>query len=780
MSFYLDDFSDDDRQTSSQTCPHCGSASFYNDPVTGALTCSSCYTQSQTATQEELDYDEGIGLAATGGKRTNNLRRRGTGGGGKGRKLRPLAEYDRSKRLPDAESCCLAFQWLLWDASKRVSKLAGIRDDGTSNSNQYIFDAGGSEQHSVMERTVKKIWFAYLQIWTEATEYYSKEYPEMRVSFRDCFLEDIRKGHLMRHLSVTVGKRVEDEILEKMQKRLKEKQYQSYGEDDDNSISCTESGLSSFNDSYGGDEIDYDGEAEPKSRKRKRQPSLTVAQLCKRLFPAKPKCHPNGICQIHPHLAALKVQPSMTLLLAILQLAMTYLKTGVAPHHLTMWVANGQLPHALNGYALLPSNLKERVETVKKFFTRSFVPPAGVVADLTNTLATACGLFGDGLQENTRGTRLQQANATLLNFDVSHLSDIADLSPIKGVDDNSVANADVADKDTHHQKSLYNVPLLAARMVQDFGFDQVVFNNTLALMGVVHNDSRGVMDNEDGGGDIDSQTESRNATGDPAKNNTTPPRLKSASPDKLYTPLHVAAVIVVACKLRPGWESWKIANLHAGTDTSSSDPKQHSRPALFVPWNESQLGLLGNGPTLDHYLGFLEETAFNGVEAPANVTQFFQSLERDTIARPPVQKSLEKMSASTKSTVPHTRAKVTPNIILSGASNPNNPSSLPSSPQGRYNLVNNIGRYTSYQYRTHNNQKVLGLEPYHPHYCRLLEYMCYIIEETNTGKLHSLVEMFEKELLMPLCRQFEETIPQKRSKNKVKRQRVKKAEEPLK
>jgi hypothetical protein len=37
-----------------------------------------------------------------------------------------------------------------------------------------------------------------------------------------------------------------------------------------------------------------------------------------------------------------------------------------------MWVSNGQLPHALNGYALMPSRLKEKVEMVKPFFTRSY------------------------------------------------------------------------------------------------------------------------------------------------------------------------------------------------------------------------------------------------------------------------------------------------------------------------------------------------------------------------------------------------------------------------
>ena len=47
------------------------------------------------------------------------------------------------------------------------------------------------------------------------------------------------------------------------------------------------------------------------------------------------------------------------------------------------------------------------------------------------------------------------------------------------------------------------------------------------------------------------------------------------------------------------------------------------------------------------------------------------------------------------------------------------------------------------------NKKILGDEPYHPHYCRLLEYICYIIEEPKTAMLHNMVEEYEKELLLP-------------------------------
>jgi hypothetical protein len=372
MSFYLDDYIGDGGQTSTETCPNCSGTEFYNDYITGARICSSCYTQSQTATQEELDYDEGIALAATGkgAKRMSTL---GRGGGNIGEdRRRPLKEYDRSRRLPDVESCCLAFQWLLWDASKCVSKLAGIHEEYPSKSSDTYCHDEMDMQPSIMERTVEQIWFTYLNSWMKATKEFSERYPEMRVSFRDFFLDSARKKCLMRHLSVTVGKKVEEEILEGMLNKHGERSHQDDDEGGE-SISSTESALSS---SHGGDGKEHTDDASNKSphksKKRKRQTFLTITQLSQNGLPANPKRHPNGIYQCSPNSAALKVQPSMTLLLSILQLALTHLKSGVAPHHLTMWASSGQLPHALNGYALMPSRLKEKVEMVKPFFTRSY------------------------------------------------------------------------------------------------------------------------------------------------------------------------------------------------------------------------------------------------------------------------------------------------------------------------------------------------------------------------------------------------------------------------
>lgn len=671
MSFYLDDYPDDD-QPSTQICPNCSGSSFYNDPVTGTLTCSSCYTQSQTATQEELDFDDSVGLAAArGGKRTY------VSGGSKGngeRKGRPLMEYDTSKKLPDAESCCLAFQWLLWDASKRVTKLAGIQEDADDNANE-------NQRSSIMERTVKKIWFAYLHTWMNATREYSAKYPEIRVSFRDYFLGGMQKGHLMRHLSVTVGRKVEDELIEEMRRKYRDNPNQRSDDGDSDSFS-----------SHGSSNDEQNSVAGKQGRKRKRTPFLTIAQLCKRNFPANPKRYPNGIYQLHPHQAALKIQPSLTLLLSILQLALTHLRTGVAPHHLTRWVSNGQLPHGLNGYAQLPEKHKERVNMVKNFFVRSFVPPAEAVGDLADMLATACRWF-DKDRENSSQTTGRATSSV------------------------SSDKINGADMPSSHQRSLYNVPLLTARMVQDFGFEQRVLDNALAFMGIISNHKAEVSHAKS---DDNNEPESDAVVNDGPneghqKTTTLAAPIKSARPDKLHTPLHVAAVIIMACKLCPGWEEREVTNLHASSAMKGLYPQR------FVPWNESQFQLLGNGPTLNNYIDFLVENAFNGVVEPSTHTsQFFSTLNKETDDQ---QVSMQKVSHHKAAN----KTRISPCIILAGASNPG---------------ANLKPKDEAYDAGQHNAP---WKESYSLHYWCLLEYACYVIEETNIMRLHNMTEQYEKD-----------------------------------
>ncbi|KAL7489050.1 hypothetical protein ACHAW6_014635 [Cyclotella cf. meneghiniana] len=745
MSFYLDDYPDDDENLNKEICPHCSGRDFYEDPVTGTLTCSSCYTASQTATQEEIDIGDGLELAAmSGGRRTKTRNSGGEGGGRGGKTARDLREYDRSKRLPDAESCCLAFQWLLWDASKCVAKLIGMSERRWRAQDEYLDFNNMDRPHFILELTVKRIWFAYLRSWTEGAAVYSAKYPEMRVSFRDLFLEDTRRSVIARHLSVTVGKRVEKEIISEMQLKLQSDPHGSgVTQSEDASVSSVGSiSITSTHSPKAGS--NYSSQIHPNDTAtfssttktiRKRRAILSIPKLCNRVFKSSQRSRdqsrrrPNGTYEFDSHQAALKIQPSLTLLLSILHLALMHLQTGIAPYHLTAWVANGLLPHALNGYALLPLKLKDRMVTIKKFFIKSVVPPADVVDDLAFLVAAAIGWYGgtrsfddgdmprhhdDEVNQETSSNASDSGSSRKRKHSSLQLAATSIASSRKRV--HGKDNGKDSNPKSYTNQSLYNVPLLTARMVQDLDFGQEVLNNALALMGL-------------------KLKPAADAKYEDGENDTTYHHvlsLPSASLNKLYTPLHVASVIVVACKLCHKWETWKIRNLHS--DTSNS--------VEFVPWNDTELHLLGNGPTLDYYVDFLENTALNGLECSGNVARFFESIER-VVTSQSDKKQYVTVSEPRKSLID---TKVMPNHLLSGAPNPNE--LFYRSQTASFCHTNNAGLCSTYKMQRRFGEHFNSLGSRHPEYLRLIEYVCYTIEETNPAKLHSLVTNLENEMLM--------------------------------
>lgn len=654
MSFYLDDYPEEGQ---TDLCPHCGGRDFYSDPVSGTLTCSSCYTQSQSQ-HEEIDIDEGLGLAAMSGKRTKTVKVQGSNGGKGGKVARDLRDYDSSRKLPDVESCCLAFQWLLSDASKHVVKLSGMNEQHANKHPDHYQD---EPSPSVLELTVKRIWFDYLNTWTQSAQYYSKKYPEMRVSFRDLFLSDTRRSVLVRHLSVTIGKRVEEEMIQKMQTKMQSK---------DGARIHDHMSTSSADDT--GNAIIDRADSASKNRKL----IISVPKLCSQVLNSHQTQDrhrlSNGCYEIDPFAAAIQIQPSLTLLLSIIQLALIHLKTGYAAYHLTSWVTNGSLPHALNGYALLPANLKDRVIMVKKFFVRSFVPPADTVDDLAFLLAASIEWLGDAVLDVKEPT-------------------------IFGKHGSKRKRKSMGKPQKKQLVSVYNVPLLAARIVRDLGFRQKVIDNALALMGLRPNYS----------------------TKEKKPNSIAIISLRVASPSNLYTPLHVAAVIVVACKLCQGWENWIIEITHS------------SENSQCIPWNNAQLQLLGNGTALDKYIDFLQDTALNESNSNNDVSQYFQKVNGIMISQ----------YANKHVPLKHNHPSVTPNTSIAGAPNPIE------QPKGQ--SLSTYSANKKRHYMIHQKQKKgteVTSESLHPSYRRLIEYICYTIEETKPAKLHNLVLDLEAEL----------------------------------
>lgn len=712
MSFWLDDITGDDARPKSQNiCPNCTGTTFYDDPITNIPTCASCFMQSQTATQEEFGEDDAYALA--GGvhhRSTSSVRSGGTGQGKNkgGRQRRPLSEYDQSKKLPDEEDCCDAFEWLLNDAVKCVAKLIPLDDNDEE-----------APSLEALQQTVREIWTRYKHQWMDATKAFSKKYPECRFAFRDFFLHNTRKAHVMRHLSISVGKRVEEEMIQELQMKYHDMDDDAFFRANMPPIETTAAVSSSEKHS----DTNSRSTAMKRPKKKMRRTILTIGDLTREAFPSDWKRmvrYPNGIYEQHPHQAVVRISPSLDLILSILQLALTHFKLGMAPYHLTSFVANGLLPHALNGFALLTPHMQVRVGMVKGFFVRSCVPPAEVIQDLANLLATAIDWYGSDKVEG--GLRLK-------------------IDP---------------------EESLYNVKLLADRMVQDVGFDKQVLTNVLALMG---------------------DSSSRNAVG-----SYFPKRLKFA--DRLYTPLHVAALIVVASKFCPDWETWDVINI-------SSDSKKKSNSGACVPWSESQFQLLKNGRQIDHYLDFLGNTAFSSNDdAPSHhMSNFFQGLEEDmpTIAAsvrttatsanvvtvvhnalstqlsdPESNRAQESIPTTSqllqavdeiyqksdkdKKTVKSLISSVSSRFGLTKVSKEMKTSIkerialLNQSKEYNYLVTYEVKRYQQKRFRRDKDLNVVTRETSHTQYCQLLEYICYVIEEPDANKLHDLVAEIENEL----------------------------------
>ena len=717
MSFWLDDITGDDAPRSQNICPNCTGTTFYDDPITNIPTCASCFMQSQTATQEEFGEDDAYALAGGAGTRIRSTSSVRSGGGKKkrGPKGRALSEYDRSKKLPDEEDCCDAFEWLLNDAARCVAKLIQL-DDNSEQQTPTI---------ESLQETVRDIWTRYKHQWIQATKAFSKKYPECRFAFRDFFLHNVRKAHVMRHVSISVGKQVEEEMIREMQMKY-------HDMDDDeffraNMAPSETTARVSASEKHSGTNSKSTTTKRPK--KKMRRTILTVGDLVRHAFPPdwkRMERYPNGIYEQHPYQAVVRIAPSLDLILSILQLALTHFKLGIAPYHLTSYVANGTLPHALNGYALLTPHMQVRVEMVKSFFVRSLVPPADTIQDLADLLATAIDWHGTEKLEG--GIRFK-------------------IDP---------------------EECLYNVKLLADRMVQDLGFDKQVLTNALALMG---------------------NSSSQNAVGSHFLQ-----RLNFAN--KLYTPLHVAALIVVACKFCPDWEAWDVINICSDSNKKSSNSS--------VPWSESQFQSLTNGRQIDHYLDFLGNTAFSANDdAPSHhMSDFFQGLDEDmpttssrvhttfspakvaaeisnaliTQLPDPGTNSARESESFVKGDIPTTSqllkavddiygesdkdtttvkslvASIKSHFGLSTVSKKMKShikeriALLNQSNQYDYVITYEVKLYKQKRFRRDESIRVVTRETSHSKYCQLLEYICYVIEEPNASKLHELVAEIESEL----------------------------------
>lgn len=89
------------------------------------------------------------------------------------------------------------------------------------------------------------------------------------------------------------------------------------------------------------------------------------------------------------HEAALRLEPSATLIASIVHLALLRLRTGIASFHLTTWASNGSYPFFLNAFAHLPPRLRKRMGPIRRTFGDGAVPHPAQIDWTTDLLILA-------------------------------------------------------------------------------------------------------------------------------------------------------------------------------------------------------------------------------------------------------------------------------------------------------------------------------------------------------------------------------------------------------
>lgn len=372
-------------------CEHCGGTDSYHDNTSGQDVCTSCFTQSQVNLTQEVDDDDINVLAARRGTALKAIRQ-SFGGDGRTQaqgKL-PLEDLDKSKPLPTLDICLEAMSFVVLEAAR----LFAIQ----------VLGLGTVEDRADYVETVKNLWTRYLCAWMQGANELGDRFPEWRFSFRDHFLSAPTRGLVMANLAYWSKKKVDEQKAST--KIIKEE--------------ATE-------------------QMRPPDTKRPAPNSANrSAKKIKRVNTSIERLIMSIRDRSDYKQAALKIEPSMDLVLAFLWLACS--KSGITSFQACHWMSQSPL---LKAFELLPAYLQQNVSLIQPFFSAPCAPRPRTLEETATLLAAACRMKTDG-------------NWSYANGEVLFYSPKA-------------------------------VPIMIARMVTNAGLDQVVLRRSLGLLGLEEN-----------------------------------------------------------------------------------------------------------------------------------------------------------------------------------------------------------------------------------------------------------------------------------------------------
>jgi len=615
----------------SETCPNCGSTSFYPDDISGVLICSECHTQSQTQTLNEVELQETDIFHVAGGAKTYRKSFRG--------KVHKAALEDKSVPPPDLDACMEGMTFVMKLMGRRVARLVHVEEEK-------------------LLLVMRGIWLGYLNSWSGGAEYYSRRrgMGGVRFSLRDAFLQHSKRNYLVNFLEERILKQMKDDgddvdsVDPRRRGRKRKRPIGSSGSDD-----TADNNDSDSSQHPGGDDEEDDEVRFGQYRYRHRFPHAHQALDC---------LHKKG--PVSPIEAALRLRPSLLLILSIIHASLLHFKAGVTSSHLVNWVLSNDIPY-VNVFVHLPPRLKDKLVTLHRFFSSRSLPDPYIIDHYSELVGIASGVPYP-----------------------SHVIGTVD-----------------------------NAPLVLSRFAADLNIPQRVLNTALSLMGV----------------------ECRSDDGNESVVETTmaAPPLKNARLTRLPTPAHVLAVLIVAIKFTPRWESWQVRCLPCRDGGGAGAGGGTAATKFVVPWKESSFRALKNGQ-VGKYLDFVDETFFKELKSThKNYTTLIGDLERRaaecaTTGRLKLDSSSEDEDDSDDDCVARRaksrKGRIQPNAVIAGYPNPNNKSravaaAIPTQPNNNGNNSNcppQPHRYLSY-YPEQTNTTYPSPRPYHPHYGLLIEFI---------------------------------------------------------
>ena len=574
---------------------------------------------------------------------------------------------------------------------------------------------GYSEKKKV-EETVQKLWMSYLRAWTDGAEFYGKLHPEIRFSMRDYFLPSQYKAKVMKHLSYKAAQVVRAE-LDANDEEKKDK-------------------------SWAADEMMPGNNQETHDNQVLDHSNLTKShQASIRHFSATYH-YPKSLMWMYWHSGkrgrletALMTLPSMKFVACLLWLAVS--RAGVTLNHVLQWISNGALPLENAFKHCLSQDERQALIHVASFFRITKLPTLTEMENLVDKLVVACGLKSFSCLHGISPAAPAAAAAA-----VASAPDTVVGKDARKKDTTITAAVERPDFSYVTPKS---VPLLTARLVKDLGFGKQILDRSLALMGILTHVPSHVWH---------------------------PGPLEGARPQNLATAAQVLAVIAVACRMTPGWETWAypgpMALALSNNQMDESDDeivdfqkreqeekrrRVESESSRFVPYNEEHVRLLRNGPLVEGYLDFLEDHILDEIEA------IFPRF-RSTLKTP----NLEKTAWSSDS---RDEEKVVQRQVLKESWNP----FCPERPWRRQKMhdwklrlkrkraqwadANGLGEYVIYadpdthakdMKRVGKRKRISIPEPFHSQYGLLLEYMSYKAN-VSPSKIHAAIVVLDDEVL---------------------------------